>query len=94
MSKAYVGDHVFFHKSGQPCSGKVLSAGKHGCCVEHEGKTHKLKWEHVSGHKSRVPQQYQVVDNGEDGLIVENQHGVRRYVGIPPEAREDAASKR
>jgi hypothetical protein len=94
MTKAYVGDHVYFHKSGKPCSGKVLSTGRHGCTVDHEGQPHKLKWEHLAGHKSRVPQQYNVVDHGEDGLIVENQHGVRRFVGIPPEARENGSSKR
>lgn len=88
MSRAYPGDEVFFHKGGQPVHGKVLSAGKHGCTVDHEGKQHKLKWDHVSGFKSRVPQQYSVVEHGEDGLIVQNQHGRRRYVGIPPEARE------
>ena len=82
-------DEVYFHKSGQPCYGKVLSAGRHGCTVEHEGKQHKVKWEHISGHKKRAPQNYKILDHGEDGMIVENQHGQRRFLAIPPDAREE-----
>lgn len=84
---AYRGDEVFFHKGGQPVSGKVLCTGRHGCTVEHGGQQHKVKWEHVSGHKKRAPQRYHVLEHGEDGVIVRNQHGERRYIGIPPEAR-------
>ena len=87
--KACPGDEVYFHKSGTPVSGKVLAAGRHGCTVDHEGKQHKIKWEHVSGHKKRAPQKYKIVDNGEDGMIVENQHGQRRYLSIPPEAKAE-----
>lgn len=83
------GDEVFFHHNSEPKVGKVLCAGKHGCTVEHEGKQHKLKWEHMSGHKSRVPQQYRVVHHGEDGLIVENQHGKKRFLGIPAESKAE-----
>lgn len=89
MSHAYPGDEVFFHHSGQPKCGKVLSTGKHGCTVEHDGKQHKLKWEHLAGHKKRAPQQYKVLDHGEDGMIVENQHGQRRFLSVPPEARAE-----
>lgn len=84
---AYAGDEVFFHKAGQPVSGKVLCTGRHGCTVEHGGQRHKVKWEHISGHKKRSVQRYHVVDQGEDGLIVRDQNGRHRYVGIPPEAR-------
>jgi hypothetical protein len=84
---AYAGDEVFFHKGGQPVSGKVLCAGRHGCTVEHGGQQHKVKWEHVAGHKKRAMQRYKVLEKGEDGLIVEDGSGRRRYVGIPPEAR-------
>lgn len=89
MSRAYPGDEVFFHHCGMPCVGKVLSTGRHGCTLDRDGKQHKVKWEHIAGHKSRVPQQYRILHEGEDGLIVENQHGKRRYVGIPPEARAE-----
>ncbi|MNE28676.1 hypothetical protein D3C81_1814660 [compost metagenome] len=89
MSRAYPGDEVYFHKAGRPVSGKVLCAGKHGCTVEHGGARHKVKWEQLAGHKKRAQQNYQVLEHGEDGLIVENQHGHRRYVGIPPEARAE-----
>ena len=89
MSRAYPGDEIFFHKAGSPCCGKVLSTGKHGCTVEHEGKQHKLKWEHLSGHKKRSPQSYKVLDHGEDGMIVENQHGQKRFLSVPPEARAE-----
>lgn len=82
-------DEVYFHKSGKPVSGKVLSAGKHGCTVEHEGKQHKVKWEHISGHKKRAPQNYKILDHGEDGMIVENQHGERHYLSVPPEAKAE-----
>lgn len=87
MSRAYPGDEVFFHFRGEPRCGKVLCTGKHGCVVDHNGERHKLKWEHLSGHKARAPQTYKVLEHGEDGLIVENQHGKKRYLGIPPEAR-------
>lgn len=89
MSRAYPGDEVFFHHNGQPKCGKVLCVGKHGCTVEHGGKQHKIKWEYLAGHKTRAPQDYKVVEHGEDGVIVENQHGQRRYLGIPPEARAE-----
>lgn len=83
------GDEVYFHKSGQPVSGKVLAAGRHGCTVDHGGKQHKLKWEHLVGHKKRAPQRYTVLEEGEDGLIVADSSGRKRYVGIPPEARAE-----
>jgi hypothetical protein len=84
---AYPGDEVYFHYRGEPSVGKVISVGQHGCTVDSDGKQHKLKWEHLRGHKSRVPQQYRVLHDGEDGVIVENQHGKRRLLSIPPEAR-------
>ena len=82
-------DEVYFHKGGQPVSGKVLCTGRHGCTVEHEGKQHKLKWEHLAGHKKRAPQNYTVLEEGEDGLIVQSASGQRRLVTIPPEARAE-----
>jgi hypothetical protein len=89
---ADVNDEVYFHKRGEPCSGKVRAVGKHGCTIEHGGKDHKVKWEHIVGHKKRAPQQYKVLEHGEDGLIAQNQHGQKKYFGIPPEARADALS--
>lgn len=89
MSRAYPGDEVFFHFKGQPKCGKVVAVGRHGCTVDHQGEPHKLKWEHLAGHKSRAPQEYKVLEHGEDGVIVENQHGQRRYLGIPPDAKEE-----
>lgn len=83
------GDEVFFHKSGQPVSGKVLCTGVHGCHVEHEGKLHKVRWEHIAGHKKRVPMNYTVVDEGEDGMIVRDQNGKQRLVRVPPESRSE-----
>ncbi len=81
------GDEVYFHHDGVPKVGKVICSGKHGCTVDHEGTQHKIKWEYLRGHKSRTPQQYRVLHNGEDGVIVENQHGKRKLLSIPPEAR-------
>lgn len=89
MSRAYPGDEVFFHHKGEPKVGKVLAVGRHGCTVEHEKTRHKLKWEHVAGHKSRAPQNYTVEHHGDDGMIVKNQHGQRRFIQIPPEARQE-----
>ena len=81
------GDEVFFHKSGDPVSGKVVCTGKHGCTVEHGGQHHKVKWEHLLGHKKRVVQRYHVEEEGEDGLIVRDGSGKRHFVGVPPEAK-------
>lgn len=89
MSRAYKDDEVFFHHRGVPKVGKVLCTGRHGCTVEHEGQRHKLKWEHIAGHKSRAPQQFTVEHHGEEGMIVKNQHGQRRLIQIPPEARAE-----
>lgn len=86
---ASTGDEIYFHHKGVPKAGKVLCTGKHGCTVEHEGKQHKLKWEHLAGHKKRAPQRYKVVEEGEDGLIVEDSAGKRRLVTIPQEARAE-----
>lgn len=89
MTHAHPGDEVYFHKGGQPCSGKVLCTGKHGFTVEHEGQRHKVKWEHLAGHKKRAEQRYTVVEEGEDGVIVQDASGRRRLVAIPPEARAE-----
>lgn len=89
MSRADCGDEVFFYHGGEPRSGRVVCTGKTGCVVEHGGKQHRLKWSKISGYKSRAPQTYRVIDQGEDGVIVENQHGKRRYISIPAEARDD-----
>ena len=83
------GDEVYFHKAGQPVSGKVLSAGRHGCTVEHGGQQHKVKWEHIAGHKKRAPQRYTVVEEGEDGHIVQDASGRRRLMMIPQEAKSE-----
>lgn len=89
MSRAYKDDEVYFHHNGQPKAGKVLCTGRHGCTVEHEGRQHRIKWAHLSGHKSRAPQDYTIEDHGESGVIVKNQHGHRRFIAIPPEARAE-----
>jgi hypothetical protein len=87
--KASKDDEVYFHHRGEPKSGKVLCAGKHGCTVDCGGEQHKLKWEHLAGHKKRTPQRYTVIEEGEDGLIVQDASGKRRLVSIPPEARAE-----
>lgn len=89
MSNASPGDEVYFHRNGEPVSGKVVASGKHGCTVEHGGEHHKVKWGHLLGHKKRAVNQYHVEDQGEDGMIVRDQNGKRHYVGIPPEARDE-----
>jgi predicted kinase len=81
------GDHVYFRHLKGPHAGEVLATGRHGITVRHEGKPHRVKWEHVLGHKSRKAQKYDVLDEGEDGLIVQDEGGQRRYINVPPEAR-------
>lgn len=89
MSRAYPGDEVFFYHKGEPKAGRVLCSGKTGCTVDHDGSQHRLKWNQISGYKKRAPQTYKILDQGDDGVIVENQDGRRRYLGIPPEARDE-----
>lgn len=85
--RAALDDEVFFHDKTGPKSGKVVAAGQHGCTVEHGGQHHKVKWEHVAGIKKRAQVRYTVLEKGEDGLLVRDQRGMRRYVGVPPEAK-------
>lgn len=87
------GDEVYFTHQNVPKSGKVLSAGRHGCIVDDGERQHKIKWEHLSGHKKRAPQQYKVLDHGDDGMIVQNQHGQRRFLATPPEARAERLAR-
>lgn len=87
--RAYAGDEVYFHKAGSPASGKVLCTGQHGCTVEHDGKPHKVRWEHLLGHKKRAVQRFHVEEHGEDGMIVRDSTGKRHYVGVPPEAKAE-----
>lgn len=82
-------DEVYFHHKGVPKSGKVLCVGAHGCTVKSGDEHHKLKWEHIKGHKKRSPQNYKILESGEDGIIVENQHGRRKLLSIPPEAKSE-----
>lgn len=84
-----VGDHIYVHHKGQPCTGRVLAHGKHGVTVHVDGESHKVKWEQVLGHKKRAMQRYSVIDEGEDGMIVQDAGGRRKYIGTPNEAKED-----
>lgn len=84
-----VGDHLYVHHQGQPCTGRVVAHGRHGVTVELDGKHHPVKWDKVLGHKQRVPQRYNVIDHGEDGMLVEDAHGRRRFIGTPNESKED-----
>lgn len=84
-----VGDHLYVHHQGQPCTGLVRAHGRHGVTVEIDGQHHKVKWQHVLGHKTRVRQSYTVMDAGEDGMLVQDAQGRRRYVATPNESKED-----
>lgn len=81
-----VGDEVYCHHQAGPHAGKVVAHGKHGVTLE-GGR--KVRWEHVLGHKRRAAQEYTIVDEGEDGCIVQDKNGLRQFIGVPPEARED-----
>jgi hypothetical protein len=67
----------------------VLSVGKHGVTVDHEGKRQSVTWGRVLGHKKRISQKLKIIHEGDDGVIVEDSAGKRRFVHIPPEAKED-----
>lgn len=84
-----VGDHLYVHHQGQPCTGMVKAHGKHGVTVEVDGQHHKVKWAKVLGHKSRTQQRYSVIDQGEDGMLVEEHGGRRRFIATPNESKED-----
>lgn len=84
-----VGDHLYVHHQGQPCTGVVAAHGRHGVTVTLGGKHHKIKWEHVLGHKKRAQQRYTIIDQGEDGMLVEDGQGRRRFIGVPNESKED-----
>lgn len=84
-----VGDHLYVHHQGNPCTGRVVAHGKHGVTVDIGGQQHRVKWDKVFGHKKRAPVRYSVVDQGEDGMIVEDHNGRRRFIGVPHEAKDD-----
>lgn len=84
-----VGDHIYVHHRGSPCTGRVLSHGAHGVTVHIDGQQHRVKWDKVLGHKRRAVQRYNIVDEGEDGMIVADAAGRRRYIATPNDAKED-----
>ena len=84
-----VGDEIYIHHKGQPCTGRVKAHGRHGVTVDVAGAAAQVKWEHVLGHKKRALQRYAVVDQGEDGMLVQDGTGRRRYVATPNDAKED-----
>ena len=81
-----VGDEVYCHHPKGPHVGRVLAHGKHGVTLE---GGHRVRWEHVLGHKRRAGQEYTVVDEGEDGCIVQDKNGLKQFIAVPPEAREE-----
>ena len=85
-----VGDHIYVHHQGQPCTGVVQAHGRHGCTIAIDGQHHKVKWDKVLGHKKRAPLRYDVLEHGEDGMLVKDASGRRRFVKVPPEARDVA----
>lgn len=84
-----VGDHLYVHHGGQPCTGRVVCHGRHGVTVEVDGQQHRVKWDKVLGHKQRAPQRYNVLDHGEDGMLVEDAQGRRRFIKTPNDAKDD-----
>ena len=84
-----VGDEVYINHAKGPRAGRVVAHGEHGATVDCDGERHKVGWKHVLGAKKRATQHYNVVDQGEDGMIVEDAAGMRRYITVAPDARED-----
>lgn len=83
-----VGDHLYVHHGGQPCTGRVVCHGRHGVTVEVDGQQHRVKWDKVLGHKQRVPMKFEVLEHGEDGMLVRDHRGRQRFINVPPEARD------
>lgn len=83
-----VGDQIYIHHKGGTCCGRVLCHGQHGTTVDVDGAQHRVKWDKVLGHKQRIPMRFKVVEHGEDGMLVEDGQGKRRFMRVPPEARE------
>lgn len=88
-SDVIVGDEVYFQHKDGPMTGKVRAHGEHGCHIHSGGKLHKVEWSKLLGHKRRAHQDYKVVDEGEDGMIVQDKRGLRQFIAVPPEAREE-----
>jgi len=84
-----VGDHLYVHHGGQPCTGEVTAHGRHGVTVKIDGQHQKVRWDKVLGHKQRIPQRYDVIDHGEDGMLVQDASGRRRFVATPNESKDD-----
>ena len=84
-----VGDHLYVHHQGQPCTGVVRAHGRHGVTVKIGDDDHRVKWDKVLGHKRRSAKRYAVVDHGEDGMLVEDDQGRRRFVAVPNDSKED-----
>lgn len=84
-----VGDQIYVHHQGQPCTGVVQAHGRHGCTVEIDGQHHKVQWGKVLGHKKRAPLRYEVLDHGEDGMLVKDASGRRRFVSTPNDSKDD-----
>lgn len=84
-----VGDDLYVHHEGQPCTACVVAHGRHGVTVKVGDKHHKMKWDKVLGHKKRAQQRYDVIEQGEDGMLVQDAQGRRRYVAIPNDSKED-----
>ncbi|MEX3764481.1 hypothetical protein [Paraburkholderia phenoliruptrix] len=84
-----VGDEVYAQHRAGPCVGKIVAHGQHGATLKIGDKHHAVHWKNVLGAKKRVTQHLNVVDEGEDGMIVEGADKRRRFVAVPPEARED-----
>ena len=84
-----VGDELYIHHKGQPCTGKVKAHGRHGVTVDVAGEHAQVKWDKVLGHKKRALQRYSIMDQGEDGMLVEDGTGRRRFIATPNESKED-----
>lgn len=84
-----IGDHLYVHHKGQPCTGEVCAHGRHGVTVKIDGQHHKVRWEHVLGHKQRVQQRYDVLEHGEDGMLVRDAGGRRRFIALPNDSKDD-----
>lgn len=84
-----VGDELYIHHKGQPCTGRVKAHGRHGVTMDVAGEHAQVRWDKVLGHKKRALQRYSVIDQGEDGMLVQDGTGRRRFVATPNESKED-----
>lgn len=77
----FCGDSVYFihPELGAQCA-DVISVGRDGVSVSHNGGEHGVLWEHLLGHKTRRARKLTLLDRGEDGGIAKDEEGKNVFI--------------